>query len=144
MSEAVTIQAEIPAAEDITETVALKVETPTTEDEVTEAITLPEMPVEKEEVSEAITLQATIPQEEEAVSEEVTVEATVAPQFLQGLESQEVTEGETIHFQVKVSGTPRPEVTWWDLVALLCFSYPLNPAVLLTGKGGTNVLCGLD
>lgn len=111
MAEAVTIQAEIPAAEDITETVALKVETPTTEDEVTEAITLPEMPVEKE-VSEAITLQATIPHEEEAVSEEVTVEATVAPQFLQGLESQEVTEGETIHFQVKVSGTPRPEVTW--------------------------------
>lgn len=113
MAEAVTIQAEIPAAEEITETIALKAEAPVTEDEVTEAITLQaEIPVEKEDVAEAVTLQATIPQEEEAVSEEVTVEATVAPQFLQGLDSQEVTEGETVNFQVKVSGTPRPEVTW--------------------------------
>lgn len=113
MAEAVTIQAQIPADEEITETIALKVEMPAAEDEVTESITLQaEIPVEKEEVAEAITLQATVPQEEEAVSEEVTLEATIAPRFLQDLDSQEVTEGETVNFQVQVSGTPRPEVKW--------------------------------
>ena len=128
MTEAVTIQAEIPAPEDTSETVALTFEAPVTEEEVGAAITfkaevpaeeekeeavtiMAEIPTEKEEVAEAITLQAVIP-EEEAPKEEVTVVAAVAPKFLQELTTQEITEGETVHFEVKVSGTPKPEVTW--------------------------------
>lgn len=122
MSEAITIQAQVPAPEETTEEITFHADV-SVEEDVEEAITLQaQIPVEEEEVAEAITLQATIPQEEEPISDEVTIVADIAPQFIQELKSQETVEGETVNFEVKVTGTPKPEVTWWVVYFWVTFT----------------------
>jgi hypothetical protein len=91
VTETVTLAPEVPAEEEISETIAISTEAVVTED-----------------ISEAITIPVDLPKQKE----EVSIEATIAPKFLSDLKSQEVTEGDTVTFEVSVTGTPKPEVTW--------------------------------
>ncbi len=36
-----------------------------------------------------------------------------APEYLKGLQDQEVTEGSEVHFRCKLNGYPQPRVTWY-------------------------------
>ena len=51
-------------------------------------------------------------EEPKGIEEEITVQLEEAPQFLEELSDQEVTEGDTVTLYVKVDGTPAPELTW--------------------------------
>ena len=39
--------------------------------------------------------------------------AAVPPQFVERLVTKEAREGDSVHFQVRVTGNPAPEVTWY-------------------------------
>lgn len=104
---------EAPVTEEVEESVTFEVEHPADKEkeEVSEAVIL-ETPIPvKEEVAQTVILESK-PSAEEAVSEVVAEETLLAPHFDQTLNNQEITEGENVTFEVKVAGTPKPEITW--------------------------------
>jgi hypothetical protein len=50
-------------------------------------------------------------EEDTKTVEDISVELEV-PRFLEELSDQEVTEGDTVTFIIKVEGKPFPELTW--------------------------------
>lgn len=54
-----------------------------------------------------------LPQEPQTRTvEEISAIFDIAPEFLQELEDQEITEGQTVTLTVRVKGHPAPEIKW--------------------------------
>lgn len=116
VSEVITLK-EADEVDKVDEEITLQLEVPE-ESEVSRDLEIPQA----KEFIEEVAMEFEIPQEETTEEDlwkgkaptEVSLiqEASEAPHFQHPLENQELTEGEIAVFEVQVSGSPKPQVSW--------------------------------
>lgn len=111
VSEVITLK-EADEVDKVDEEITLQLEVPE-ESEVSRELEIPQA----KEFIEEVAMEFEIPQEDlwkgKAPTEVSLIqEASEAPHFQHPLENQELTEGEIAVFEVQVSGSPKPQVSW--------------------------------
>lgn len=68
-----------------------------------------------QEFTETVTVEKLQTTVEHVIDEKVEETVPIAPVFTQTLQSQDVTEGMPASFECTVTGTPQPEIKWYQV-----------------------------